>query len=272
MTVEAVPRLFPRYAQAIRALPSGTLTRQQMLAPAFLIEVEGALAMYYAPLEYVNEAAKVVLVGITPGFTQMAIAFQQARDLLHRGQTPDEICREAKRSAAFAGSMRKNLVDMLDGLQVHRHLGVPTCAALFERDHRHLVQTTSAIRFPVFRDGENYTGSRPPIGQSPLLQRTVASVLADELGRIPQALVIPLGKSVVEALQLLASRGELDLARCLIGFPHPSGANGHREREYAERHVALQAQVAQWFADNRQQQHEHARTPAVAAERVGQQS
>lgn len=36
-----------------------------------LIDREGNLSVYYAPFEYVNPAARVVIVGITPGRTQM---------------------------------------------------------------------------------------------------------------------------------------------------------------------------------------------------------
>jgi hypothetical protein len=57
--------------------------------------------------------------------------------------------------------------------------------------------------------------------------------LEQELGILSQALIIPLGKTVEEMLQLLVSEDKLDDHRCLWGFPHPSGANGHRFKQFA---------------------------------------
>lgn len=243
--------LFSKYERIIRALPGRALEKHDLLIPALRVDSEDELEIYYAPLTYVNEAAQIVLVGITPGFHQMAKAYEVARKLLSEGRSPEEIFREASRNAAFAGSMRDNLVRMLDGLGIPQHLGISSCWALFDTQNRHLVHTTSSIRYPVFRDGENYSGSKPPIARSALLRRYVETRLAAELSRVPEALVVPLGKSVSEALQLLASDGRLDLSRSLVGFLHPSGGNGHRKREYAERREALQAQVSHWFAARR---------------------
>ncbi len=52
--------------------------------------------------DYVNPKAEVVIVGITPGNSQL--------DGSREGLTP----REIKRKFAFAGRMRPNLVNMLD--------------------------------------------------------------------------------------------------------------------------------------------------------------
>lgn len=241
---------FYKYERTIRALPGRALNEHDLLIPALRMDSEDELEIYYVPLAYVNEAAQIVLVGITPGIQQMAKAYEVARKLLNEGHSLEEIFREASRNAAFAGPMRDNLVQMLDGLGIHRHLGISSCWALFDAQNRHLVHTTSAIRYPVFRNGKNY-GGKPPIVRSPLLRRYVETRLAGELSRVPGAVVVPLGKSVSEALQLLASDVRLDLSRCLIGFPHPSGGNGHRKQEYAERREALQAQVSHWFAARR---------------------
>src|SRR5258708_1069657 len=54
--------------------------------------------------------ARVVLVGITPGQTQLRLAVAAAREALSRGLDDDEVIRRAKSAAAFGGAMRTNLI------------------------------------------------------------------------------------------------------------------------------------------------------------------
>ncbi len=64
----------------------------------------------------------------------------------------------------------------------------------------------------------------------------------------PGALVVPLGKAAGDAVSLLAADGLADRDLCLAGFPHPSGSNGHRVRQYAANREALVGQVTRWAA------------------------
>jgi hypothetical protein len=59
---------------------------------------------------------------------------------------------------------------------------------------------------------------------------------------------IPLGQSVSTIIAYLAEAGCLARSRCLLGFPHPSGANGHRVREFNERRERLTRSLQEWFA------------------------
>ena len=47
--------------------------------PNLLMDTSGSVKVYYAPFEYINPSARIVLVGITPGPTQMANANNEAR-------------------------------------------------------------------------------------------------------------------------------------------------------------------------------------------------
>jgi hypothetical protein len=69
------------------------------------------------------------------------------------------------------------------------------------------------------------------------------NVVPEELGQVPQAAIIPLGRSVSEVLDYLASRESIERGRCLLGFPHPSGANDHRVREFEENFSRLAKQL-----------------------------
>jgi hypothetical protein len=235
--------LFQRYAPFIAVLPERErYDKEDLFIPDLLLHHEGRLEIYYAPFDYVNEKARVVLLGITPGWMQMEIAHREARRALLTGLSTTEVCRHAKTRASFAGSMRGNLVSMLDGLGLPRLLGVPSGESLFG-EHRPLIHTTSAIRYPVFVNGRNYTGHGPGILDVPLLRHFVEHRLAGELRRTPGAVVIPLGKSVSTVLEHLCARGVVERSRCLLGFPHPSGANGHRLRDFAEHREGLARQM-----------------------------
>jgi hypothetical protein len=66
-------RRFDAYAAAIKRLPSRRrLTATDVLVPRFLLEREGDLAIYYAPVEWVRPTARLIAVGITPGTSTMA--------------------------------------------------------------------------------------------------------------------------------------------------------------------------------------------------------
>ena len=77
-----------------------------------------------------------------------------------------------------------------------------------------------------------------------------ADVLAEELLSISRAMIIPLGKTVSDALQVLVDRGTIEASRCLVGFPHPSGANGHRQRHFKEKQAEMKQRLGQWFGES----------------------
>jgi hypothetical protein len=243
----AEPDLFREFEGVIRTLPvRDRFERSDLLIPSLLLHREDSLEMYYAPFGAVNPSASVVLVGITPGWTQMEIAYRAARRDLDRGFTDEEICARAKQSASFAGTMRTNLIRMLDDLGLPGLLGIQSASDLFD-SARQFVHTTSAIRYPVFVKGQNYTGHTPGILRNAFLRECVDAMLGPELVAVPGAIVVPLGNAVSEALGYLADRGQLSAERCLLGFPHPSGANGRRVREFVAHRQRLAERLESHF-------------------------
>jgi hypothetical protein len=215
-----------------------------VLVPELVLAQDGPLTIRYAPFDRVNVAARVVIVGITPGRHQMYLACQEAQRALVEGEVGDEVLRRAKAVAAFAGPMRTNLISMLDGIGLHQQLGLETSGALFG-GHSKLLHSTSAILYPAFFNGKNYSGTPPP-DHFPLLSAFVDQVLIAELAMLPEAVVVPLGNAVSELLRREVERGTLRAERCLYGFPHPSGANGHRKRLYDRHFEDLATKVAAW--------------------------
>ncbi|ASC69405.1 hypothetical protein XM38_033600 [Halomicronema hongdechloris C2206] len=228
-------------ATFIRSLPEKReYARDDLLVPALKVaeDADKGLAVYDAPFGWGNQEARVALIGVTPGFTQMQILYRVVRRHLLLGASPEDACRLAKYEASFGGTMRGNLVRMLDELGVPELLEVASTADLFGSSS-HLLHTTSAVRYPTFLHGQNYTGSQPRLVRSAFLMRYVRDVLAPELSRLHAAVFVPLGKSVAEALELLETEQRIPAGRTLHGFPHPSGANGHRARQFEKGKPAM---------------------------------
>ena len=211
--------------------------------PNWTLYRDGGLEVVYAPFDWTNEAARVALVGITPGRHQGWVASVEAGAALRDGASREEALRRADRVASFSGPMRRNLVGMFDMIGLADQLGIASCDALFGESHD-LATHLSALAFPVFVNGRNYTGAN--ITRNPALVSIIRQVLAGQLVQATDALVVPLGNAAAEAVGLLVSEGVLDAERCLLGFPHPSGANGHRKAQFEARRAALSESVVRW--------------------------
>ena len=68
-----------------------------------------------------------------------------------------------------------------------------------------------------------------------------------EVAKLPNAFIIPLGKAVEEVLVLLISKNLIKKEQCLLGFPHPSGANGHRKIQFKDNKENLINIVNEYF-------------------------
>ncbi len=156
----------------------------------------------------------------------MLNAIQEARRQIDLGADAASTLVAAKRTGAFSGAMRPNLVGLLDCVGMNRWLGIGTCDELFGTAAA-LVQTTSVLRNPVFIQGENYNGT-PPMTRHPLLRTQLMTHFGEDARALPKAVFVPLGDKVAEALHFLADQGLLDRQRILDGLPHPSGANAER--------------------------------------------
>ena len=186
----------------------------------------GRLSILWAPFDYVASEARLVVVGITPVAQQAENALRAFHAALQTRMAPAEASRLAKRTGAFSGPMREQLVAMLDHIGVHELLGLRSCEMLFAPEHD-FVHLTSALRHPVFVDGANYNGT-PDMLRTPVLRGMIEAHLAEEARALPHALWLPLGPKPAAALQHLAGLGLLRPERILSGLPHPSGANRER--------------------------------------------
>ena len=104
------------YLEVIKQLPlKKKYTKDELLIPELLVEKHGDIEIYYAPHnEYLNPKAKIFIVGITPGFEQMSTAIAEARIRIEEGLSLDEIKYRCKVAGRFSGSLRQNLLALLN--------------------------------------------------------------------------------------------------------------------------------------------------------------
>lgn len=212
---------FDSYRELIEKLPVSVSDRT--LNEALLMSSEGDISTYYAPFDYINARAKIVIIGITPGLQQARNSLIEARKLLAAGVPVEEARRRAKETASFSGGMRNNLTAMLDHIGIHTLMGIKSSSELFSTES-HLAHFTSALRYPVFLKGGNYNGN-PKITKYKTLVAQIESHLKEELLQFgPDTVFVPLGPKVSEAVAMTGVAEN----QVLHGLPHPSPASGER--------------------------------------------
>ncbi len=220
------------YEDKIKKLPlKDKYTREELLIDDFLIDKKDNIEIYYAPHnEYINPKAKVFIVGITPGFLQMSMAMVAARKELEVSSDIELIQYKCKVAGRFSGSLRKNLITMLDEVKLNEALNIESSSDLFnEKDY--LLHTVSLIPYPVFVKKQNYSGHTPKLIKSDFLMKYIYNNFVNEiknLDNFKDIMLIPLGRAVEEVLCKLEEEGTINKNQILKGFPHPSGANVNR--------------------------------------------
>lgn len=235
------------YEEVIKQLPiKDKYEKNELLIDDLLIEKSGNIEIYYAPHnDYLNSKAKIFIVGITPGFQQMSTAISTARKELELETNIEEIQYKCKVAGRFSGSLRKNIISMLDYIKLNEALSINSCTDLFE-DKDYLLHTVSLVPHPVFVKKQNYSGHTPKLLKSEFLMKYVYDNFIKELNNIENLkdiLIIPLGRAVEEVLYKLSEEGIICEKQILKGFPHPSGANVNRVIQLEENRENLIKQI-----------------------------
>jgi len=154
-------------APVLRGLPPD-IAEVEVTRPELLLRQDGRLSIYFVPFDLVRPTAKVMVLGLTPGRHQMWAAVRAASAALRVGASVNDAVDRAMSTAGFAGSMRTNLIGMLDGIGLHTALGLDSAGRLFT-ERTDLASNTSALSHAVFVNGRNYSGS-PPIERTLILK------------------------------------------------------------------------------------------------------
>jgi hypothetical protein len=187
---------------------------------------ESDYSAFFAPFDWINDEADIVIVGVTPGKQQALEALLSFRTALAAGGSLDEAARRAKMAASFKGGMRTLGARLMDHFGMHRLFGLTSTLDLFG-GAAHRAHYTSVLRYPVLKKSGNYAGDSR-ITARPFMRRMIEGSLADELAIFAQAWLVPLGPNALRALEHLAAAGRIDEARVLGGLLHPGGQQWNR--------------------------------------------
>ena len=199
------------------------IDKDSVITKTFLLSSEGNIEIYYAPFDYINPQAKIVIIGITPGLQQMIQSFQAIKD--------GKSLREVKDLSSFKGGMRNTLVKFLDELKINKILKIQSCESLFNLNNQYL-HSTSLVKYPVFDKGKNYSGVN--ILKKKILLDFIEDNFLKELEVFQGSIIVPLGNSVSSTIDYLNTKHQLKLKCFLKGFPHPSGLNARKNIQFKE--------------------------------------
>lgn len=180
--------------------------------------------MYTIPSERLDTTARVIRLGLTAGVQQMNAASASARDALRAGESQAQILALVSRRAALMGPMRTNLVAMLDAVALADALDLrPTIERFDARND--LVHITSALRYRCSPTTRTTAATTHPYRAVPPLGQYVQAMLADDLEpSLTRSPSRSIGRTE-QCVRRLVNESVLDPRRCLVGFPHASGAN-----------------------------------------------
>jgi hypothetical protein len=199
------------------------IDKDSVISKTFLLSKEGNIEIYYAPFDYINPKAKIVIIGITPGLQQMIQSFQAIKD--------GKSLREVKDLSSFKGSMRTTLVKFLDELKINKILKIQSCESLFNLNNKYL-HSSSLVKYPVFDKGKNYSGVN--ILKKKILLDFIEDNFLKELEIFQGSIIVPLGNAVSSTIDYLNIKHQLKLKCFLKGFPHPSGLNARKNIQFKE--------------------------------------
>lgn len=219
--------LTSRYPDDIRK----AIKRNTILSdPTFALWSEGKYSSFYAPFDWINEQADVVLIGITPGMQQAEAALIELQRQLKKGASAEEAARLAKLEASFKGTMRSIASQLMDHFGLQKVFGLATCGELFTRNINR-VHFTSVLRYPVLETGKqgwkDFGGDEKIMSRSPL-RKMIDDIFVPEIKRFPKAWLVPFGPTPAVVLQALGERGIIDMGRVLPGLNHPTGTQWNR--------------------------------------------
>ena len=214
---------FLNQIKSLKKINKSTVTNKN-----FLIKREDNIEIYYAPFDYINSKAKIMIVGITPGLQQMLQSFEAVNE----GRS----LKEVKDLSSFKGSMRTTLIKYLDALNINKKLKIKSCESLFNINSKYL-HSTSLIKYPVFDKGRNYSGSG--LLKKKILLDFLEAHFVKELKKLDKTIIVPLGNTVSSTIDYLNNEFKLNLKCFLKGFPHPSGLNVRKDIQFKENKIRM---------------------------------
>lgn len=229
----------------IKALSLDDLKKDNILKSDLLIHSDQkGLDVVYAPFEHINNKAKVVIVGITPGWTQLINSY---RYVIENKNTNNDILKiRAKRYASFSGTMRTRLIRWMDEIGVSNALGLDTCSIFFNDVDDETVHTSAVLRFPTFYKLNNYTGHNPKLLKTPYFIKKIENIFIPEMEIFSKSLIIPLGSAVQSVFSYIEEEKMKNFKYILSGFPHSSSLNVGSDKTFKKNIEFFKKVVSKW--------------------------
>lgn len=220
-------------------------TCRSVVIDAMKTRSEGCLSICDFPFTQSFLTADIILVGLTPGYSQLIQSIElfrsyaEEKSIKHSARSipKTSTINEIQSQIYFSGQMRVNMFKMLAILGISSiNTDRPSWVAetkLLETSEFLKIGYTSLFKGAVFWKDKNYTGYNPKISTSNLLMEEKSNTIKELSTYTNQnVLIVPMGRVVENYLN-----SELSLCRdskkiLLNGFPHPSSANGHRVTQF----------------------------------------
>jgi hypothetical protein len=189
------------------------------------------IEILWAPFDFVNRDARIVVVGVTPGPNQARRSYKAVRIAVAKGEKPQADLERIKAEASFRGDViEPNLKSILEHGGLAERAGIEDIDNLWTKEASK-VHFTSTIRYPTFINGKLFNNQIDSL-EHPELRKYVETCLAEELASVPaDADIVALGQKGPRIVRHAAKAAGIDPRR-VVALPHPSGSATGAVRDF----------------------------------------
>ncbi len=189
------------------------------------------IEILWAPFDYVNRDAKLVIIGVTPGPNQALRSYKAVRSAFARGAEPQTEIEKIKAESSFRGEIiEPNLKSLLEHSGLAEQAGIEDIDDLWTKE-AFKVHFTSTIRYPTFINKKLFNNQIDSL-RHPELRKYVETCLSEELATVPlDAVIVALGQKGPRIVRHAAKVAGIDPRR-VIAMPHPSGSATGAVRDF----------------------------------------
>jgi hypothetical protein len=189
------------------------------------------IEILWAPFDFVNRNARIVIVGVTPGPNQARRSYKAVRVAVAKGDDPQADLERIKAESSFRGDIiEPNLKSLLEHSGLAERAGIADIDYLWTKEASK-VHFTSTIRYPTFIKGKMFNNQIDSL-EHPELRKYVETYLAEELASVPtDADIVALGQKGPKIVRHAAKAAGIDPGR-VVALPHPSGSATGAVRDF----------------------------------------
>ena len=201
------------------------------LYPSLRTSDPDGIEILWAPFDYVNRDAKLVIIGVTPGPNQALRSYAAVQSAFAKGAEPQAEIEKIKAASSFRGEIiEPNLKSLLEHSGLAERAGIKDIDGLWTKE-AFKVHFTSTIRYPTFINRKLFNNQIDSL-RHPELRKYVETHLSAELAAVPiDAVIVALGQKGPRIVRHAAKVAGIDPRR-IIALPHPSGSATGAVRDF----------------------------------------